>query len=57
MGVMLGYGEQPYQSKSMKEPIDWPVVALAAQKRHISLFSACSRTASTSPRSTPSSAR
>jgi hypothetical protein len=38
MGAMLGYGEQPYQSKSMKEPIDWPVVALAAQKRHISLY-------------------
>ena len=38
MGTMLGYGEQPYQSKSMKEPIDWPVVALAAQKRHISLY-------------------
>lgn len=38
MGVMLGYGEQPYQSKSMKGPIDWPVVALAAQKRHLSLY-------------------
>ena len=38
MGAVLGYGEQPYQSKSMKEPIDWPVVALAAQKRHISLY-------------------
>ena len=38
MGAMLGYGEQPYQSKSMKEPIDWPVVALAAQKRHNSFF-------------------
>jgi Domain of unknown function (DU1801) len=37
-GAMLGYGEQPYQSKSMKEPIDWPVVALAAQKRHFSLY-------------------
>ena len=38
MGAVLGYGEQPYQSKSMKEPMDWPVVALAAQKRHISLY-------------------
>ena len=37
-GAMLGYGEQPYQTKSMKEPIDWPVVALAVQKRHISLY-------------------
>ena len=38
MGAVLGYGEQPYQSTSMKEPVDWPVVALAAQKRHISLY-------------------
>jgi hypothetical protein len=37
-GAMLGYGEQPYQTKSMKEPIDWPILALAAQKRHISLY-------------------
>ena len=38
MGAMLGYGEQPYQTRSRKEPVDWPVVALAAQKRHISLY-------------------
>ena len=38
MGAMLGYGEQSYQSKSMKEPIDWPVLALAAQKRYLSLY-------------------
>ena len=38
MGAVLGYGEQPYQSKSMKEPMDWPVLALALQKRHISLY-------------------
>jgi hypothetical protein len=38
LGAMLGYGEQPYQTKSMKEPVDWPVVALAAQKRHLSLY-------------------
>ena len=55
MGAMLGYGEQPYQTKSMKEPIDWPILALAAQKRHISLYICASRTASTSPRSTPPS--
>ena len=36
--TMLGYGEQPYQSKSMKEPGVWPVVALAAQKRYLSLY-------------------
>ncbi|HVD18093.1 MAG TPA: DUF1801 domain-containing protein [Propionibacteriaceae bacterium] len=35
---MLGYGEQPYRSKSMKEPSVWPVVALAAQKRYVSLY-------------------
>jgi hypothetical protein len=35
---MLGYGEQPYQNKSMKEPGVWPVVALAAQKRYLSLY-------------------
>jgi hypothetical protein len=38
MGKMLGYGEQPYRSRSMKEPVGWPVVALAAQKRYISLY-------------------
>jgi hypothetical protein len=35
---VLGYGEQPYQTKSMKEPGVWPVVALAAQKRYLSLY-------------------
>ena len=35
---MLGYGEQPYRSKSMKEPGVLPVVALAAQKRYVSLY-------------------
>jgi Domain of unknown function (DU1801) len=35
---MLGYGEQPYQTKAMKEPGTWPVVALAAQKRYLSLY-------------------
>jgi hypothetical protein len=35
---MLGYGEQPYQTRSMKEPGVWPVVALAAQKRYLSLY-------------------
>lgn len=36
--AMLGYGEQPYQSRSMKEPVDSPVLALAAQKRYLSLY-------------------
>jgi hypothetical protein len=37
-GSMLGYGEQPYQTRSMKEPGVWPVVAVAAQKRYLSLY-------------------
>jgi hypothetical protein len=36
--TMLGYGEQPYQTRSMKDPGVWPVVALAAQKRYLSLY-------------------
>ena len=35
---MLGYGEQPYQTKAMKEPGTWPVVAVAVQKRYLSLY-------------------
>ena len=35
---MLGYGEQPYQNTAMKEPGTWPVVALAVQKRYLSLY-------------------
>jgi hypothetical protein len=38
MGTMLGYGEQPYQTKSMKAPIDWPVLALPPHKRQLSLY-------------------
>ena len=37
-GAMLGYGERPYRNKSSKEPTTWPLVALAAQKRHLSLY-------------------
>lgn len=37
-GKMLGYGMQPYKTKSMKEESEWPVVALAAQKNYISLY-------------------
>jgi Domain of unknown function (DU1801) len=36
--TMLGYGEQPYLTKSMKEPGVWAVIALAAQKRYLSLY-------------------
>jgi Domain of unknown function (DU1801) len=35
---MLRYGEQPYRTKAMKEPGVWPVVALAVQKRYLSLY-------------------
>ena len=35
---MLGYGAQPYQTTAMKEPGTWPVVALAVQKRYLSLY-------------------
>ncbi|MFP5283956.1 MAG: DUF1801 domain-containing protein [Actinomycetes bacterium] len=35
---MLGYGEQAYRTRSMKEPTSWPVLALAAQKRYFSLY-------------------
>lgn len=37
-GKWLAYGMQPYQTRSMKEPSEWPVVALAAQKNYISLY-------------------
>jgi hypothetical protein len=37
-GKMLGYGMQPYKTKSMKVESEWPVVALAAQKNYISLY-------------------
>lgn len=37
-GTMLGYGLMPYRPKSAKETTMWPLVALAAQKRHLSLY-------------------
>lgn len=40
-GKMLGYGMQPYQTKSMKEPAEWPLIALANQKNHMSLYLSC----------------
>ena len=36
--AMLGYGLMPYQPKSAKEPTMWPLIALAPQKRHLSLY-------------------
>ena len=36
--AMLGYGLMPYKPKSAKESTTWPLIALAAQKRHLSLY-------------------
>ena len=38
LGRMLGYGLMPYKPKSAKETTMWPLIALAAQKRHLSLY-------------------
>jgi hypothetical protein len=35
---MLGYGLMPYKPKSAKVATTWPLIALAAQKRHLSLY-------------------
>ena len=37
-GQMLGYGLMPYRPKSARETTMWPLIALAAQKRHLSLY-------------------
>jgi hypothetical protein len=37
-GQMMGYGLMPYRPKSAKETTTWPLIALAAQKRHLSLY-------------------
>ena len=37
-GGMLGYGILPYQPRSARTPTDLPVLSLANQKRHISLY-------------------
>jgi hypothetical protein len=37
-GMWLAYGMQPYQTKSMKDASEWPVIALANQKNYISLY-------------------
>jgi hypothetical protein len=36
--AMLGYGLMPYRPKSAKTATTWPLIALAAQKRHLSLY-------------------
>jgi hypothetical protein len=35
---MLGYGLMPYRPRSATETTRWPLIALAAQKRHLSLY-------------------
>ena len=37
-GAMLGYGLMPYRPKSARRTTTWPLIALAAQKRHLSLY-------------------
>jgi hypothetical protein len=36
--AMLGYGLMAYRPRSAQEPTTWPLLALAAQKRHLSLY-------------------
>jgi Domain of unknown function (DU1801) len=36
--AMLGYRLMPYRPRSAKETTMWPLIALAAQKRHLSLY-------------------
>jgi hypothetical protein len=37
-GAMLGYGLMPYRPKAAKASTPWPLIGLAAQKRHLSLY-------------------
>jgi Domain of unknown function (DU1801) len=37
-GRMLGYGLMPYRPRSARETTTVPLIALAAQKRHLSLY-------------------
>jgi hypothetical protein len=37
-GRMLGYGLMPYRPRSAKETTMTPLISLAAQKRHLSLY-------------------
>ncbi len=38
VGGMLGYGLMPYEPRSAKETTTVPLISLAAQKRHLSLY-------------------
>ncbi len=37
-GRMLGYGLMPYRPRSARKTTTWPLIALAAQQRHLSLY-------------------
>lgn len=37
-GAAIGYGMMPYQSSSMKEPGQWPIIALANQKNYMAIY-------------------
>lgn len=37
-GTMLGYRLMPYEPRSAEVATTWPLIALAAQKRHLSLY-------------------
>ena len=37
-GQVLGYGLMPYRPRSAAETTMWPLISLAAQKRHLSLY-------------------
>ncbi|RBY79835.1 DUF1801 domain-containing protein [Geodermatophilus sp. TF02-6] len=37
-GRVLGYGLMPYRPRSATQATTWPLIALAAQKRHLSLY-------------------
>ena len=37
-GAALGYGLMPYRPRSARHTTTWPLIALAAQKRHLSLY-------------------
>ena len=37
-GQVLGYGLLPYKPRSAKQATQWPLISLAAQKRHLSVY-------------------
>ena len=37
-GVGLGYGMMDYQSSSMKQPGQWPIIALMNQKNYMAIY-------------------